>query len=219
MAHYYYKKYPYLNYDYRDANGATWTMFSIPPEMLVAAFIEKIGCPPKSFFDCGAATGEIVWRAMKIGLKANGIDIKQYPYQNPLLKSLFNGGHIKIKSIMDCEPIKSDIAYCNGTLTYFSENELPQVLNKFRDCKTLFAIHNTTEDVVAANRKGDILSTCQALRLVRPQEWWMETFRKNNFIPEYNIKLQCFMAIPIKQQQMELQLSLNPGHRLRQNER
>ena len=54
--HYYYQKYPYLNYNYRDHDGG-YTMFSVPPELLAAAFAQKMGYAPKTFFDCGAATG------------------------------------------------------------------------------------------------------------------------------------------------------------------
>ncbi len=57
--HYYYQKYPYLHYNYLDTDGV-WTMFSIPPKMLMDEFVNKFGYKPKIFFDCGAATGVIV---------------------------------------------------------------------------------------------------------------------------------------------------------------
>lgn len=197
MAHYYYQKYPYLHYNYRDTDGL-WTMFSIPPEMLMAKFQKIFGFNPKSFFDCGAATGVIVYRAQRLGMDARGVDIKKYPFQFSYLEELFESGKIQIKSILDCEPIKSDIVYCNGTLTYFTEDELPRVLDKFRPSEMLFAIHNTSEDVLAARVQGYELTTCTKPRLIRPQEWWMETFNKNGFKTKYSKLLGCFCATPEK---------------------
>ena len=124
MSHYYYQKYSYLNYNYRDTDGL-WTMFSIPPEMLATEFANTFGQPPKTFFDCGAATGVIVYKAQILGMDARGIDIKKYPFQFSYLEELFESGKIQIKSILDCEPVHADLAYCNGTLTYFTEHELP----------------------------------------------------------------------------------------------
>lgn len=193
--HYYYTKYPYLNYNYRDTDGL-YRMFSIPPEMLATEFEKIFHQPPKSFFDCGAATGVIVWRAQRLGMDARGIDIKKYPHQFNCYDELFRNGKIQIKSILDCEPIHADIVYCNGTLTYFTESELPRVLDKFKIAKSLFAIHNTTEDVVAARQNGDELTTCSKPRLIKPREWWMETFNQNGFAPKYINSLQCFCAIP-----------------------
>ena len=191
--HYYYTKYPYLNYNYRDTDG--WhKMFSIPPEMLATEFEKTFHQPPKSFFDCGAATGVIVRRAQRLGMDAWGIDVKKYPYMDT--EELFKSGKIQIKSILDCDPIHADIVYCNGTLTYFTESELPRVLDKFKIAKSLFAIHNTTEDVVAARQNGDELTTCSKPRLIKPREWWMETFNKNGFASKYINSLQCFCAIP-----------------------
>ena len=225
--HYYYQKYPYLHYSYWDTDGS-YVMFSIPPELLAMAFTFKFGYAPKTFFDCGAATGEIVLRALRAGMDARGIDIKIYPKQpskgdfdcgvasqemaysiknikNRInasarngveLSDLFDSGRIQIKSIMDCKPITADLAYCNGTLTYFTEQQLPRVLKKFRNCKMLCAIHNTTEDVNAAREMGYELTTCNRPRLIQPRDWWIETLSKNGFDTEYNPYLRCFHAIP-----------------------
>ena len=192
--HYYYKKYPYLQYEYYD-DGA-WIMFSIPPEIQATIFQNHFNYYPKTFFDCGAATGEIVYRAEKLGITATGIDIRKYPYQNENLEKLFTDGKIQIKSILDCEPIRADMAYCNGTLTYFSEKELPQVLEKFKTCKMLTAIHNTTEDVIAAKKQGDELLTCNKPRLIRKQNWWLNTFIDNGFFVKYDNLAHCFCAFP-----------------------
>lgn len=198
MSHYYYQKYPYLHYNYRDTDGL-WVMFSIPPKMLAAEFQNVFGVAPKTFFDCGAATGVIVYKAQILGMDARGIDIKKYPFQFSYLEELFESGKIQIKSILDCEPVHADLAYCNGTLTYFTEHELPRVLAKFRECRMLCAIHNTAEDVDVARKNGDELTTCNKPRLIRPRQWWMETFEKNGFAPHYNDALRCFMVTPYGQ--------------------
>ena len=193
--HYYDKKYPFLQYGYTDFDNVRWIMCSVPPEMMVDAFVKRFGCKPKTFFDCGAATGEIVYRAQSIGMDARGIDIREYPYQKECLTKLFVDGKIEIKSILACQPIKSDLAYCNGTLTYFKEIELSNVLKKFKDTKMLVAIHNTTEDVEAAAAMGYTLTTCNKPRLIKPRDWWIDTFNHNGFNTEYDTKTQCFYAI------------------------
>jgi len=193
--HYYFTKYPYLQYPFKDFDGQYFG-FSVPPELLVREFYERFKIVPKTFFDCGAATGEIVYRAEKIGLKATGIDIKKFPYQNENLKKLFVDGKIQIKSILDCEPIKADLVFCNGILTYLTESELPRALNKFTNCKMLVAIHNTTEDEVAAKKQGDILPTFNQPRLIKPNDWWIEKFIQNGFDTEYNGKTRCFYSTP-----------------------
>jgi len=194
FMHYYYKKYPYLQYKYYD--DGQWIMFSIPPEILTIIFQNHFNYYPKTFFDCGAATGEIVYRAEKLGMVSTGIDIKKYPYQNENLEKLFIDGKIQIKSISDCNSIRADMAYCNGTLTYFSENELPQVLEKFKTCKMLTAIHNTTEDVIAAKKQGDELLTCNKPRLIKNRGWWMNAFIDNDFSVKYDNLAHCFCAFP-----------------------
>ena len=193
--HYYYQKYPYLHYNYLDTDGV-WTMFSIPPKMLTDEFVNKFGYKPKTFFDCGAATGVIVLMAQRLGMNARGIDIKKYPYQFSYLEELFTNGKIQIKSILDYEPIVADIVFCNGTLTYFSEKELPNVLDKFKKSKMICAIHNTTEDVEAAAANGDELITCNKTRLIKPQNWWIDTFTKNGFKTKYADHIRCFCAVP-----------------------
>lgn len=193
--HYYYQKYPYLNYNYRDTDGL-WRMFSIPAKLLADEFKNTFGVAPKSFFDCGAATGVIVRQAQMLGMDARGIDIKKYPYQFSYLEDLFENGKIQIKSILDCEPVYVDLVYCNGTLTYFDKTQLPLVLEKFHNCKMLCVIHNTTEDIIAARKNGDELTTCNKTRLIKPRRWWMRTFNKNGFETMYNENLRLFCAVP-----------------------
>ena len=193
--HYYNKKYPYLNYGYIDTDGI-YTMFSIPPEILMCEYIKTFKEKPKTFFDCGAATGFIVFLAQKLGMDAQGIDIKKYPRQSDELEELFTNGKIQIKSILDCEPIKSDIVFCNGTFTYFTEKELSQVLNKFNKSKMIFAVHNTTEDTIAALANGNKLTSCNKTRLIKSQNWWTDTFKKNGFNTKYIDYIRCFCITP-----------------------
>ncbi len=171
-------------------------MFSVPPSILAEVFTKKFGYMPKTFFDCGAATGEIVCRAKQMGMDASGIDIREYPYQNEQLARLFAKKKIEIKSILDVPTVRADLTYCNGTLTYFTESDLPHVLQKFADTKMLIAIHNTTEDIVVARANGWNLVTANKPRLIKPRDWWLNTFDKNGFDSEYDRKLQCFCAIP-----------------------
>lgn len=212
MKCYYDIKYPYLKYSYTDTDG-DYIMFSVPPSMLAKEYKQQFYKKPKTFFDCGAAIGVVVQLAMDYGMNAHGIDIKKYPPQhqsfnriknmgthssvpNYKLQELFKSNRIQIKSILDCKPIKADIAYCNGTLTYFDEQTLPTVLSKFKKVKMLCAIHNTTEDVNTAKELGEKLGTCNEPRTIKPNDWWIETFNKNGFDAKLNKKLHTFIAIP-----------------------
>ncbi len=170
-------------------------MFSVPPAAMVEMYRARLGTAPRSLFDCGAATGEIVHRAHQIGLRASGVDIKQYPIP-PAHQKYFDDGRIQIKSILDCAPVRADIAYCNGTLTYMNETTLPLVLERFKNVKMLIAIHNTTEDIDDARARGEELLTVSKVRLTRPVAWWMDTFDKNGFDTDFDSKYNCFCAIP-----------------------
>lgn len=195
MPHYYYKKYPYLNYPYLDTDGQPWIMFSIPAYALANMYKQRLGTMPQSFFDCGAAIGELVRQADEIGMDARGIDIRQYPL-DVRHAEYFKSGRIQIKSILDCAPIKSDLAYCNGTLTYMDQKTLPLALSKFKNVGMLIAAHNTTEDIEAARAQGDDLQYCSEPRLIKSRDWWMNNFVKNGFLPDWDSKYQCFCVIP-----------------------
>ena len=181
--------------------------------MLAQEYDKIFRAKPKSFFDCGAAIGMVVRLAFDYGMDARGIDIKKYPPQHQsysrvknqdklyavpisLLQKLFDNGRIEIKSILDCEPIKADIAYCNGTLTYFDEQTLPIVLSKFQKVGMLCAIHNTTEDINAAKQMGETLGTCNEPRTIRPNDWWIKIFNNNGFDAKLCEKLRTFIAVP-----------------------
>lgn len=213
MNCYYAQKYPYLNYPFCDEDGK-WIMFSVPPKMLANVYKSYYGKKPKTFFDCGAATGVIVQMALNYGMDAHGIDIKEYPTFQPTQKIVIKGGtcraedipgnladlyktgRIQIKSILDCKPILADLAYCNGTLTYFDETTLPIVLSKFNKVNMLCAIHNTTEDIKAAKKQGEKLSTCNTVRTTKTNDWWIKTFEANGFKAWINHQLGCFVAVP-----------------------
>lgn len=210
MKCYYEIKYPYLHYSYKDVDGG-YIMFSVPPSMIADIYQEYFKNEPKTFFDCGAATGMIIRLALDCGMDARGIDIRRYPEQIQSMvynqkkmficpgfkfREILNENRIEIKSILDCNKINADIAYCNGTLTYFDEKTLPTVLSKFSNVRMLCAIHNTTEDVNAAQKMGEKLGTCSEPRTIKPNDWWIETFNKNGFDTTLNEKMRMFIAIP-----------------------
>ncbi len=193
--HYYDKKYPYFQYPYRDVDGSYWIMYSVPVNKLAEMYQARLGRMPASFFDCGAAVGELVRQAARMGMDARGIDIKQYPIPKDERAQFFRDGRIQIKDILQCEPIRADLVYCNGTLTYMNENTLPQALNKFQDVGMLISIHNTTEDVTAAAKMGWRL-TYDEPRLIRSNDWWLQTFEQHGFDVDFDAKYKCFCAVP-----------------------
>ena len=203
--HYYYKKYPYLNYKLRDWTGFSAVMFSIPVARLVKMYEARMGHGPQSFFDCGAATGELVRQADELGLDVGGIEIKKYPIIPKCNKKYFSSGQIKIGSILNSPSVVADLAYCNGTLTYMNEQTLPLVLEKFNTVDMLIAIHNTSEDVLAAARRGDRLVHFGEDRLIRPHQWWMNMFKEMGFIVDYDKEHGCYCVMPGRlKQRMQL---------------
>lgn len=194
-VHYYDIKYPYLNYPFRDTDGSGWIMYSIPAVGLVQLYRRYIGGRPDSLFDCGCATGEIIRQADELGICATGIDVKRYLIDDARCQKFFDMGRIQMRSILDYDVVNSDMAYCNGTLTYLSRDALPQALEKFKRVKLLVAIHNTTEDVRSAAEMGWGLLH-GAPRLIRSKRWWMETLRNNGFDVKYDTEYGCFCAMP-----------------------
>ena len=55
---YYDEKYPHMRYTFRTPHGYYGTMYSIPVHMLAEMYKARLGESPKSFFDCGAASGK-----------------------------------------------------------------------------------------------------------------------------------------------------------------
>lgn len=164
----------------------------------MSMYEQRIGKKPVSYFDCGAAIGYMVALADMMGMQARGIDIHRYNPNHKLARitePYFANGQIQIKSILDVPPVMADLAYCNGTLTYMNEKTLPVALGKFRNVNMLIAIHNTTEDILAAQRMGAPIKHSEP-RLIKPNDWWMETFDKNGFNVDYDSKYKCFCAQP-----------------------
>lgn len=195
---YYDIKYPDLHYPFRDVDGSGWYMFSVPVKKLAEIYKAHYHKMPKSFFDCGAAVGELIRQAEEMGVSARGIDIKRYPTNFPSLRKYekyFQSGQIEIKSILDSEPIQADIAYCNGTLTYMNEHTLPLALQKFQHVGMLIAIHNTIEDIIAAKEMNEELLHNEP-RLIQSNQWWLDTFKQNGFNAYINKKSGIFCAIP-----------------------
>ena len=175
-------------------------LFSIPVKNLVEVYKSYHGHLPGRFFDCGAAGGELIHQAEELGISASGIDIKRYPTNLPAMKKYekyFRSGQIQIKSILDCVPVCADLAYCNGTLTYMNETTLPLALDKFKNVGMLIAIHNTTEDITAARKMGEELLHGES-RLIRSNQWWLDTFKQNGFHAELNPRINAFCLVPQK---------------------
>ncbi|MBD5400983.1 hypothetical protein HDR61_04570 [bacterium] len=198
MSIYYTQKYSF-EYPFVEDDGTPMIMCTISVPDLMGIFCRRIGRYPRSFFDCGAATGVMVAMAQGYGMHARGIDVRRYTAHQPTAKfteHLFANGHIKIESILDTAPIDADLAYCNGTLTYMNEMTLPLALSKFKNVGMLIAIHNTTEDIVAAERIGDPIVHSEP-RLIRSNQWWLDVFRKNGFRAEFNAQYKCFCVRPL----------------------
>ncbi len=173
-------------------------MCTIPLHSQVKMYAARMGCEPRSYFDCGAAIGYMVAMADMMGLDAHGIDVRRYNPIHPLAnitEPYFKNGRIKIQSILDAAPIRADLAYCNGTLTYMNQATLPLALEKFKNVGMLIAIHNTTEDIAAAQRLGDPIVHREP-RLIKSTAWWMDAFNKNGFNADYDSKYQCFCVQP-----------------------
>ena len=61
----------------------------------------------------------------------------------------------------------------------------------------LIAIHNTTEDIQAAKDMGDPIVHTEP-RLIRSNQWWLDTFHKNGFDADLDMKNNCFCVCPQK---------------------
>jgi len=196
MSSYYLKKYPFF-YPFMDSDGSSALMCTIDVPTLVKLYTARMAATPRSFFDCGAAVGFMVDMASRMGMRARGIDVRAYPTVQPMgnFTTYFASGSIKIESILDTAPVRADLAYCNGTLTYLNETTLPLALSKFRGVGMLVAIHNTNEDLVAAAAMGDSIMHSEP-RLIRSNAWWLDIFCKNGFDVDFDTKYGCFCARP-----------------------
>lgn len=195
--HYYDKKYTF-SYPVPDWTGY-WKFYTLPVKTLSTIYENETGKKPTSFFDCGCATGELLKQAEKMGMRVHGIDVKKYP-------SFFkkNHPHIEIISILDYQkPINYDIVYCNGTLTYLTEETLNIALDKFKTAQMVIAIHNTTEDDEKAGGTDYRSPSDEKPRLIKSQNWWVNRFNQAGFNAKYDPKTDCFIARPCEHMRAE----------------
>ena len=92
------------------------------------------------------------------------------------------------------KPIKHDIVFLNGTLTYLNEKEVDIALQKFKSAGLVIAIHNTIEDDEKAGGPEYRDPKPNKPRLIKRQQWWIEKFKSNGFEARYDPKTDCFIA-------------------------
>jgi SAM-dependent methyltransferase len=229
--HYYDTKYPYKYMVLND--GQFYGFYTINMNDLVKIYQSCMFWEvPKTFFDCGCGPGELIRQAESLGIQAFGMDVKRYPIVRGVnhdaiatanipgeLKQKFEQqlewlknmnysaqqSKIEIASIANCNKIiDADMAFCNGTLTYLTEEELTPALARLSFSKVLIAIHNTAEDIDAAWKNGDDLlggekeSAFRKKRLIKPQDWWMNRLHLAGFDVEYDKLFGCFCAKPAR---------------------
>ncbi|MDR1207166.1 MAG: hypothetical protein LBK26_02015 [Rickettsiales bacterium] len=230
--HYYDIKYPY-KYSVLDDDGRLYSFYTIDMNNIVKIYSAHMpGCGmPKTFFDCGAGPGELIRQAQALGIQAFGMDVKRYPIVKAvnydalatarippeivhnlklrldrlmLIDYSAQQDKIEIASIASYNKIvDADLAFCNGTLTYLTEAELPPALARLSFSKMLVAIHNTSEDIAAAQKFGDdllggekVLGAPRKKRLIKPRDWWTNRFHKAGFDTEFDEQFGCFCAKP-----------------------
>ena len=183
---YYEMKCPYT-YEAWDKTNCCWRIiFTQPLKEITKLYQKELGEKPLSFFDCGCASGKLLVQAENMGMRVNGIDIREY---KPLHKN------ITVGSILDYQqPINHDLVYCNEVLTCVKEEEIPAVLNKFKDSKLVVAIHLTTEDDEKAG--GTEYREHSGPRVIKSQKWWIDCFNKNGFNAKFHEKSGFFVAKP-----------------------
>ena len=172
-------------YNTIDKHGDVWSVYTHPVKKIVGLYTEELGEKPLSFFDCGCSNGHLMQQAEEMGMRVNGIDVREYPQTHP---------NVVVGSILDYEtPINHDLVYCNEVLTCVKEEEIPAVLNKFKDSKMLIALHLTTEDDEKAGgtayRRGTV-----GPRVIKSQKWWLDCFNRNGFNAKYHEQTGCFIA-------------------------
>ena len=183
---YYEIKCPYTYYS-REKSGALWIIYTQPIKKIIELYQEELGQKPLSFFDCGCASGKLLVQAEKMGMRVNGIDIKEYKPIHP---------NVTIGSILDYQqPINHDLVYCNEVLTCVKEEEIPAVLDKFKNSKLVVAIHLTTEDDEKAGGTEYRANTVGP-RVIKSQKWWLDCFNKNGFNAKFHEQSGLFLAKP-----------------------
>ncbi len=181
---YYEIKCPY-RYIATEKAGDMWWIYTRPFKEIITAYEEEFQEKPHSFFDCGCASGQLLVQAEKMGMRVNGIDIKEYEAIHP---------NVEVGSILEySKPIDHDLVYCNDVLTCVSEEEVPAVLDKFKRAKLLVAIHLTSEDDEKAGG-SEYREKSKFHRLIKSQNWWLNCFDKNGFNAKFCDKTGFFVA-------------------------
>ncbi len=184
--HYYEIKCSYT-YTASDKKGNMWDIYTHPVKKIANLYQEEFGEKPMSFFDCGCASGKLLVQAEKMGMRVNGIDVRDYNTIHP---------NVTIGSILDYkEPINHDLIYCNEVLTCVKEEEIPAVLDKFKSAKMVVAIHLTTEDDEKAGGTEYRAKTTDP-RVIKSQKWWLNCFNKNGFDAKFHEQSGFFVAKP-----------------------
>lgn len=183
---YYEIKCPYTYHAWDKQNKCWWIIFTQPLKKITNLYQKEFGKKPHSFFDCGCANGQLLVQAEEMGMKVNGIDIKEYKSMHP---------NVTVGSILDYnKPINHDLVYCNEVLTCVKEEEIPAVLDKFKSTKMLVAVHLTTEDDEKAG--GTSYREASGPRVIKSQKWWLDCFDKNGFNAKFHKKTGLFIAKP-----------------------
>ncbi len=183
---YYEIKCPYTYKAWDRKNRGWWIIYTQPLKKITNLYQEELGEKPMSFFDCGCANGQLLVQAEEMGMRVNGIDIKEYKPVHP---------NVTIGSILDYQqPINHDLVYCNEVLTCVKEKEIPAVLDKFKSSKMVIAIHLTTEDDEKAG--GTRYREHSGPRVIKSQKWWVDCFNKNGFNAKFHEQSGFFIARP-----------------------
>ena len=184
---YYEIKCPYTYEAWDRKNRCWWIIYTQPLKKITNLYQEEFGEKPLSFFDCGCANGQLLVQAEEMGMRVNGIDIKEYKPMHP---------NVTVGSILDYQqPINHDLVYCNEVLTCVKEEEIPAVLDKFKSTKMLVAIHLTTEDDEKAGGTEYRANTVGP-RVIKSQKWWIDCFNKNGFNAKFHEQSGLFVAKP-----------------------
>ena len=189
-----YKFLDYADIYHNSGDIIPWQMVTMPMPTLVDIYKQEYHVAPKSFIDCGAGFGYMLWWASIMGIDAYGVEIRKYPFVDFIYKKYSR--RIKIANLLDSEPFNQDLAYANCVFSYMQEQDIDVAMGKFQNVKMLIAIHNTTEDIAAAKRFGTPLDMDAQNRLLRPNEWWINRFRQNGFDARFIDKYSCFCAVP-----------------------
>lgn len=211
---YYDLKYP-VWYPYSKPNGERGIMYTIPVKELVKIYSKHTNHMPKTFFDCGAANGQLLLEAEKMGIAASGVEKEKYILASQAQRNLVKQGKLQIKPIEKCPPVKADLAYCNGVLTYMDTTQLALTMSKFANTDMVIVSLDTIDDALDAKEKDAILPVEKEQKL-KPIIWWVAYFQAAGFDAGYNFEHQCFVLTPMTlKNKMKSQIRQKPKRKLR----